>query len=276
MSYLPKIVMITGATGGFGEAFARKFAAAGCKLILTSRKADKLEALVKELNAQSRLRPSSAERVSGAQSSRAEHNVPVHKIIMDIRDRKAIEAAFAALPPEFRDIDLLINNAGGAFGLEPAQEALLDDWQNMIEANDLGLVVCTHCVLPGMVKRKNGHIINIGSVAGNYPYGGGSVYCAVKAFVKQFSLSLRADLNSTGVRVTNIEPGIVETEFSLNRFKGDAAKAAKVYEGANPLTAEDVAETVFWAATQPLHVNINRIEVMPTTQAPGPLVVYRS
>lgn len=251
-NYLPKIVMITGATGGFGEAFARKFAAAGCKLILTSRKADKLDALVKSLP------------------------VAVHKIILDIRNRKAIEAAFAAIPPKFREIDLLINNAGGAFGLEPAQEALLDDWQNMIESNDLGLVVCTHCVLPGMVKRGRGHVINIGSVAGNYPYPGGSVYCAVKAFVKQFSLSLRGDLISTGVRVTNIEPGIVETPFSLNRFKGDAAKAAKVYEGANALTADDVAETVFWAATQPPRVNINSIEVMPVTQAPGPLVVHRT
>jgi 3-hydroxy acid dehydrogenase/malonic semialdehyde reductase len=250
-AYLPKIVMITGATGGFGEAFARKFAAAGCKLILTSRKADRLDALVKSLP------------------------VAVHKIILDIRDRKAIEAAFAAIPAEFRAIDLLINNAGGAFGVEPAQEAQLDDWQNMIEANDLGLVVCTHCVLPDMVKRKGGHIINIGSVAGTYPYPGGSVYCAVKAFVKQFSLSLRADLTNTGVRVTNVEPGMVETPFSLNRFRGDTAKAAKVYEGAHALTAEDIAETVFWAATQPPRVNINRIEVMPVTQASGPLQVYR-
>jgi 3-hydroxy acid dehydrogenase/malonic semialdehyde reductase len=249
--HLPKIVMITGATGGFGEAFARKFAAAGCKLILTSRKADKLDALAKSFP------------------------VPVHKIIVDIRDRKAIEAAFAAIPAEFRAIDLLINNAGGAFGLEPAQEAQLDDWQNMIETNNLGLVTCAHAVLPDMVKRKAGHIINIGSVSGSYPYPGGSVYCAVKAFVKQFSLALRADLTNTGVRVTNIEPGMVETPFSLNRFKGDAAKAAKVYENANALTADDIAETVFWAATQPPRVNINRIELMPVTQAPGPLQVYR-
>lgn len=272
---LPKTVMITGATGGFGEAFARKFAEAGCRLILTSRKPEKLDALVASLKAQSRLRPSSAKRVTGAQSSRAKQNTPVHKIILDVRKRDEIEAAFAALPPEFGAIDLLINNAGGAFGMEPAQEAQLDDWQNMIEANDLGLVVCTHCVLPGMVKRKDGHIINIGSVAGSYPYPGGSVYCAVKAFVKQFSLSLRADLIGTGVRVTNIEPGMVETTFSLNRFKGDAAKAAKVYEGANALTADDVAEAVFWAATQPPRVNINRIELMPTTQGPGALGVYR-
>jgi 3-hydroxy acid dehydrogenase/malonic semialdehyde reductase len=250
-SYLPKIVMITGATGGFGAAFARKFAAAGCKLILTSRKPEKLDKLVATLK------------------------VPVHKIIVDIRDRQAIEAAFAAIPTDFRAIDLLVNNAGGAFGLEAAQDAILDDWQNMIEANNLGLVTCTHAVLPDMVKRKRGHIINIGSVSGTYPYPGGSVYCAVKAFVKQFSLALRADLTATGVRVTNIEPGMVETDFSLNRFKGDAAKAAKIYEGANALTADDVAETVFWAATQPPRVNINRIELMPATQATGMLAVHR-
>jgi 3-hydroxy acid dehydrogenase/malonic semialdehyde reductase len=251
-AYLPKIVMITGATGGFGAAFAHKFAGAGCKLILTSRKPDKLDALAAALK------------------------TPVHKIILDIRDRKAIEAAFKALPPDFRDIDLLINNAGGAFGMEPAPEARLDDWQNMIEANNLGLVACTHFVLPGMVARKKGHIINIGSVAGSYPYPGGSVYCAVKAFTKQFSLALRADLIATQVRVTTIEPGMVETEFSLNRFKGDAEKAAKVYAGANALTADDIAEAAFWAATLPPRVNINRIEVMPTTQGPAGFAVHRA
>jgi 3-hydroxy acid dehydrogenase/malonic semialdehyde reductase len=251
-AYLPKIVMITGATGGFGEAFARKFAAAGCKLILTSRKPDKLDALAASL-------PS-----------------PSHKIIFDISDRKAVEAAFAALPPGFQDIDLLINNAGGAFGMEPAYEAQLDDWQAMIETNNLGLAMATHCVLPGMVKRKGGHIVNISSTAGSYPYPGGHVYCATKAFVKQFSLALRADLIGTGVRVTSIEPGMVETEFSLTRFRGDAAKAASVYEGAHALTADDIAETVFWAATQPPHVNINRIELMPVTQGPGPLAVHRA
>ena len=250
--YLPKTVAITGATGGFGEAFAHKFAAAGCSLILTSRSADKLDALAATLN------------------------VPVHKIIMDVRDRQQIDSAFQAIPAEFAVLDLLINNAGGAFGLEPAYESSLDDWQNMIEANDMGLVACTHAVLPAMVSRKHGHIINIGSIAGTYPYPNGSVYCASKAFVKQFSLCLKADLIGTGVRVTNIEPGMVETTFSLNRFKGDAEKAAKVYQGANALTADDIAETVFWAATQPPRVNINSIEVMPTTQGPGPLVVHRT
>ena len=246
-----KTVMITGATGGFGEAFARKFAAAGCKLILTSRKQDRLDALATELK------------------------VPLHKIIMDVRKREQIEAAFAAIPKEFQTIDVLINNAGGAFGMGPAYEDNLDDWQNMIESNDLGLAVCTRLALPPMVARKSGHIINIGSVAGSYAYPGGAVYCAVKAFVKQFSLCLRADLVGTGVRVTNIEPGMAETDFSLNRFKGDKVKAGKVYENANPMTADDVAEAVFWAAMMPSHVNINRIEMMPVTQGPGPLAVHR-
>jgi 3-hydroxy acid dehydrogenase/malonic semialdehyde reductase len=250
-NYLPKTVMITGATGGFGVAFVQKFAAAGCRLILTSRKPDKLDALAKACK------------------------VPVHKIIMDVRDRATIEKAFAALPEEFNAIDLLINNAGGAFGLASGQDASLDDWQEMIEVNNLGLVVCTRLALDGMVTRKLGHIINIGSVAGNYPYPGGSVYCAVKAFVKQFSLALRSDLIGTNVRVTNIEPGMVHTNFSLNRFKGDAEKAAAVYQGANAMTADDVAEAVFWAATQPPRVNITRIELMPTTQASGPLIVHR-
>lgn len=252
MNYRPDIVMITGATGGFGEAFARRFAEAGCRLILTSRNPDKLNQLSASLK------------------------VPTHKITLDIRNRQAIEAAFTNIPESFRDIDLLINNAGGAFGLEPSQEAHLDDWQNMIETNNLGLVVCTRLVLPNMVNRKRGHIINIGSIAGSYPYPGGHVYCASKAFVKQFSLSLRADLTATGVRVTNIEPGMVETTFSLNRFKGDSVRAAKVYEGANALTADDVAESVFWAATLPPRVNINRIELMPQTQASAALAVHRS
>jgi len=249
--HLPKIVMITGATGGFGEAFAHKFAEAGCKLILTSRKPDRLDALVKACK------------------------VAAHTIILDVRDRKAIETAFAGIPKEFAEIDTLINNAGGAFGQEPAWESNLDDWENMIEANNLGLVVCTRLALPAMVKRKKGHIINIGSVAGSYAYPAGHVYCGVKAFTKHFSQALRADLISTGVRVTTIEPGMVETDFSLNRYHGDAKRAAKVYEGADPMTAEDIADAVFWAATQPPRVNINRIELMPVTQASGPLAVYR-
>jgi 3-hydroxy acid dehydrogenase/malonic semialdehyde reductase len=243
--------MITGATGGFGAAFAQRFAAAGSKLILAGRDAKKLDALAATIK------------------------TPVHKIVMDIRHRDAIEKAFATLPAEFQAIDLLINNAGGALGLEPAHQSSLDDWQNMIETNNLALVVCTRLALPGMVERKRGHIINIGSVAGNHAYPNGSVYCAVKAFVKNFSLAVRADMISHNVRVTNIEPGLVETEFSLKRFKGDADRAAKVYEGAHALTANDIAESVFWAATLPERVNINSMEIMPTTQSTGPLLVHR-
>ncbi|HUY68486.1 MAG TPA: SDR family NAD(P)-dependent oxidoreductase [Alphaproteobacteria bacterium] len=250
-AYLPKTVMITGATGGFGLAFAHKFAAAGCRLILTSRKPGKLGELAAELK------------------------VPLHKIVLDMRDRKAIEKAFADLPPDFRELDLLINNAGGAFGQDKAWEASLDDWQEMIEINDLGLVTATRLALPGMVERKNGHIVNIGSVSGNYAYPGGHVYCAAKAFVRQFSSALRADLLGTGVRVTNIEPGMVETPFSLNRYRGDAERAAKIYQGADALTADDIAEAVFWAATQPPRVNIERIELMPQTQALAGLAVKR-
>ncbi|MGB4101770.1 MAG: SDR family NAD(P)-dependent oxidoreductase [Alphaproteobacteria bacterium] len=250
--YLPRIVMITGATGGFGQAFTRRFAAAGCSLVLTSRKPTELAALVRELQ------------------------VPVHQVTVDVRDRAALEQMFSRLPPEFQAIDLLINNAGLALGQEPAQDADLDDWETMIDANNKGLVVCTRLALTGMVARKRGHIINISSTASSYPYPGGHVYCASKAFVKQFSLSIRGDLSSANVRVTNIEPGMVETPFSLHRFKGDAARAAAVYADADPLTAEDVAESVFWAATMPAHVNINRIEMMSVSQAPGPLVVHRT
>lgn len=244
--------MITGATGGFGEAFARRFAALGCRLVLTSRRAVGLDALAEKLP------------------------VSVHKVILDVSDRAACEAAVAALPPEFSIVDCLVNNAGGAFGLDPAPQASLDDWDAMVDVNVKGLMYLTRLVLPGMVARKCGHIINIGSVAGTRPYPGGHVYCGVKAFTHQFSLALRADLLGTGVRVSCIEPGMAETPFSINRFKGDAARAASVYAGTQPLTADDVAETVVWTATLPPHVNINSIELMPTAQGFSPLAVYRS
>jgi len=249
--YRPQTVLITGATGGFGQAFARQFAALGCNLILTSRRTDELKKLAGTLS------------------------VPLHQAIVDVTKRDEIEKFVATLPADFQGVDCLINNAGGALGLEPAFESNLDDWLTMIHANVTGLVTLTHALLPRMVQAKRGHIINIGSVAGNYAYPNGHVYCAVKAFVGHFSAALRADLIAHNVRVTNIEPGLAETPFSLNRFKGDAERAAKVYEHANPLTADDIAEAVMWAATRPARVNINRIEVMPTTQATGPLAVYR-
>lgn len=249
--YKPKIVLITGATGDFGKAFAKKFADLGCALILHGRNAEKLESL------------------------RQEFTVPVHTTLFDITDRTAMESAIAEIPSPFKNIELLINNAGGALGLEKAQDSSLDDWDQMISMNVSGLIRMTRLILPVMVDRKCGHIINIGSTAGNYPYPGGHVYCASKAFVKQFSLSLRSDLQSTNIRVTNIEPGMVQTQFSLSRFKGNKEKADAVYANTKPLLAGDVAEAVFWAATLPPHVNINRIELMPTTQSPGALQVER-
>ncbi|UEM23446.1 SDR family oxidoreductase [Skermanella mucosa] len=248
----PGMVLITGATGGFGSAFARRFAAIGSKLVLAGRRADRLKALRDELK------------------------TDVHTVEVDVRDRRAIEQAFGSLPAGFNEVETLINNAGLALGADPAQKSDPDDWETMIDTNDKGLVFCTRALLPGMIERGRGHVVNIGSTAGNYPYPGGHVYCASKAFVKQFSLALRADLQGTGVRVTNVEPGMVETDFSLVRFKGDAEKAGKVYADTTPLTADDVAEAVFWAATLPPHFNVNRLEIMPTTQAFGPLSIHRS
>ncbi len=250
-THTPKCVFITGATGGFGKAFVERFAALGCMLVLHGRSQEKLDDLCVDLD------------------------VPHHKVVFDICDKQATLDALAAIPEKFQNIDLLINNAGGAVGLDKFQEAPLDDLEAMIEMNNTSLIRMTNYVIKGMVARKSGHIINIGSMAGNWPYPGGHVYCAVKAFVKQFSLALRADLSGTNVRVTNIEPGMAETPFSLNRFKGDAKKAASVYANTTPLTAEDIAESVFWAATLPAHVNVNTLEVMPTHQSFSPLAVER-
>jgi len=254
-THTPKCVMITGATGGFGEAFARRFAATGAKLILHGRSQEKLDQLCKSLG----------ETI----------DAPIHKIVFDLLDRDETTKQINAIPDEFKNIDLLINNAGGALGLDKAQDADITDWENMIEMNNTSLVRITRLILPTMVDNKSGHIINIGSIAGNWPYPGEHVYCALKAFVKQFSLAIRADLTGTNVRVTNIEPGMAETPFSLSRFKGDQTKADAVYANTKPLLAEDVAESVFWAATLPEHVNINTLEVMPTKQAFAPLTVER-
>lgn len=250
-AYIPKTVLITGATSDFGRAFAQRFSALGSRLILHGRNPEKLDAVRKSLSA------------------------PVHPVLFDLADTKAIEAAIAAIPAAFQDIDLLINNAGGALGLDKAWQADLADWDGMIEANVRSLVRITRLVLAGMVARKRGHIINIGSVAGNYPYPGGNVYGACKAFTRQFSLNLRADLPGTNVRVTNIEPGMVETGFSLHRFKGDKAKADAVYANTAPLVADDIAEAVQWVATLPPRVNVNTMEVMPTTQSFGAFAVER-
>ena len=242
---------ITGATAGFGEATAKLFSRHGWRLVLAGRREERLAALAARLG------------------------TPVHPVRLDVRDRAAVFRAVESLPAEFREVDLLVNNAGLALGLEPAAAADLDDWDTMVDTNVKGLMYCTRAVLPGMVERGRGHVINIGSIAGSWPYPGGNAYGATKAFVKQFSHNLRADLQGTGVRVTNIEPGLAETEFSVVRFKGDAEKAAGVYRGTQPLRGEDIAEIVHWVATRPAHVNVNRVEVMPTGQAWGPLAIHR-
>ena len=245
------IVLITGATSGFGAAAARRFARDGARLILAARRADRLEAIKRELG------------------------VPVHTVTLDVRDRAAVEAALKALPTEFAAIDVLVNNAGLALGIEPAHQTAIDDWEQMVDTNVKGLMYLTRFVLPGMVARKRGHVINIGSVAANYPYPGGNVYAGTKAFVAQFSLALRSDLQGTNVRVTDIEPGLCQTEFSLVRFKGDEARAGKVYENTKYLSADDVAECIHWAAALPDHININVLEVMPVTQAFNPFNIHR-
>lgn len=246
------IVLVTGATAGFGESILRRFIANGHKVIATGRRNERLKALKDELG----------ENVLTLQ--------------LDVRNRAAIEEAIANLPAQWREIDVLVNNAGLALGLEPAHKANVDDWENMIDTNNKGLVYMTRAVLPGMVERNRGHIINIGSTAGNWPYAGGNVYGATKAFVRQYSLNLRTDLHGTAVRVTNIEPGLVGgTEFSNVRFKGNDEKAEQTYENTHALTAEDVTESVWWVATLPKHVNINTLEMMPVSQTYGGLSVHR-
>jgi 3-hydroxy acid dehydrogenase/malonic semialdehyde reductase len=247
-----RTVFVTGASAGFGEAIARRFAADGARLIVSARRSDRIAELAKELGSD------------------------VLPLTIDVRDRAAVADAVSGLPPEFAAIDVLVNNAGLALGLEPAYAASLDDWDAMIDTNCKGLAYCTRAVLPGMVQRGHGHVINLGSIAGTYPYPGGNVYGATKAFVHQFSLDLRSDLQGTGVRVTSVEPGLSGgTEFSVVRFGGDQAKAGQVYEGVHPLEAGDVAEAVHWAASLPSHVNINVIEMMPVAQSFGPLAVAR-
>ena len=245
-------VFVTGASTGFGEAIARRFAADGARVVISARRAGRIADLATELGG------------------------GVLPVTLDVRDRGAVAALVAGLPPEFAEIDVLVNNAGLALGLEPAYKADLDDWDAMVDTNCKGVTYCTRAILPGMVKRRRGHVINLGSIAGTYPYPGGNVYGATKAFVHQFSLDLRSDLHGTGVRVTSVEPGLSGgTEFSVVRFGGDQARAGQVYQGVHPLEAGDVAEAVYWAASLPPHVNINVIEMMPVAQSFGPLAVAR-
>ena len=234
---------MTGASSGFGAAVARRFAADGTPVVVSARRTDRLAALADEFGD------------------------TVHAVELDVTDADAIVRVVDGLPERFAGIEVLVNNAGLALGMEPAHRADLDDWDRMIDTNCKGLVHVTRAVIPGMVERGRGQVINLGSVAGTYPYPGGNAYGATKAFVHQFSLNLRSDLHGTGVRVTSIEPGMADTEFSTVRFSGDEDKADAVYAGMRPLSADDVADTIHWAATRPAHVNINVIELMPTAQS---------
>ncbi|MFO0661260.1 MAG: SDR family NAD(P)-dependent oxidoreductase [Polyangiaceae bacterium] len=245
------IVLVTGASSGIGAAVVRRFAHEGAKVIAAARRLDRLEALAHEFEG----------RVLPRQ--------------LDVTDSQAVSRMLTELPDGFSRISVLVNNAGAALGIAGAPAASLDDWIAMIDLNTKALVTVTHGVLSGMVERNRGHVINIGSVAGSYPYPGGNVYGGTKAFVEQFSLGLRADLLGKNIRVTNVEPGMVETEFSLVRYKGDEAKANAVYASFQPLSADDIAETVYWSATLPEHVNINRLEVMPVRQAFAGFAVKR-
>ncbi len=243
-----KIVLITGATSGIGEACARKFAQGGYDVIITGRRAQLLANLKKELEAE---------------------GIRVLALAFDVRNRNAATAAINSLPVEWQQIDVLINNAGLALGLEPEYEGSFEDWETMIDTNIKGLLTMTRLVVPRMVKRDSGHVINIGSVAGDAAYAGGNVYCGTKAAVKTITDGLRIDLAHTSVRVTNVKPGLVETHFSNVRFHGNDSRAEKVYEGVKPLTGADIAEVVFYAASAPAHVQIAEVLVLATHQANG-------
>jgi len=244
-------ILITGATAGFGQSTALRFARAGWRVVATGRRLERLESLKDELGDS------------------------CHILELDIRDRDRVMRTLGNLPRPFDRVDVLVNNAGLALGLEPAHDTDLENWEVMVDTNVKGLLYATRAVLPGMVSRNHGHVVNIGSIAAATPYPGGNVYGATKAFVHQFSRNLRADLLGTAVRVTNVEPGLAETEFAIVRFKGDAERAKAFYKGADPLTGDDIAEIVFWVATLPPHVNVNLMEIMPVSQAWGPPAIHR-
>ena len=246
-----KTVLITGATSGFGAAAVDRFVDGGWRVVACGRRAERLQALMQRHGSDK-----------------------VHALAFDMRDEAAMRAAITGLPPEFAGIDLLLNNAGLALGTAPAQQADLRQWKQMIDTNVTALVTITHLLLPALIERR-GAIVNISSTAGTYPYRGGNVYGGSKAFVSQFSQNLRTDLHGTGVRVTSIEPGMAETEFTLVRSGGDQRASDQLYAGAHPITAADIAESVWWVATLPPHLNINRLEVMPVSQSAAGLQVHR-
>ncbi|WP_299547559.1 SDR family oxidoreductase [uncultured Helicobacter sp.] len=244
-------IFITGASSGFGFATAKKFGENGHKVIALARRKERLQILQKEIS-----------------------NCVI--LPCDICDKNALKQALEELPKDFKDIDVLVNNAGLALGIEPAQICDFNDWEKMISVNITALSYLTHLILPKMVQRKNGHIITLGSIAGKYPYPGGNVYGATKAFVRQFALGLRADLAGTNIRISNIEPGLAESEFSLVRFKGDKNRANALYKGSNALQPKDIAEAIYWIATLPKHININSLEMMPTSQSFSALTVSKT
>lgn len=250
---MSKTIFITGASSGFGAAIAKRFAKDDNRLILVARRGDRLKDMQIKLSASSK----------------------VHIGAFDISDKEALFSFLSSLPKDFADIDLLVNNAGFALGLEPAYKTDIEDWEKMVDTNIKGLLYATRAILPSMVERNSGHIVNISSTAGAWPYPGGNVYGGTKAFVTQFSRNLRADLLGTKVRVTCIQPGMAETEFSNVRFKGDNDKADAVYSGTEPLTAEDIADSVEWVFNRPTHVNINTLEIMSVDQSWGHLAVHR-
>ena len=252
---MEKTVFITGAGSGIGKSTAEKFAAAGCRLILCARNEQKINDLSKSLQ--------------------EKFHIPVHAFALDVRDKEAVDAAIKRLPKAFSEIDILVNNAGLALGLEKVQDNLVSDWEEMIATNVTGLLYVTRAVLPIMLRRQQGHIINIGSTAGIHAYPNGAVYCATKAAVKTLSDGLRQDLVETPIRVTNVQPGMTETNFSIVRFHGDTERANNVYQGIEPLTGDDIADIIFYAASAPPHVQICEITVTPTHQATGNVAFKR-
>ena len=244
-------ILITGATAGFGHSMAMRFAREGWRVVATGRRMERLKSLQDELGDR------------------------CHIVELDVRDRDRVMQTLGNLPRPFETVDVLVNNAGLALGLEPVHDTDLENWDTMVDTNVKGLMYATRAVLPGMVSRNRGHVVNIGSIAATTPYPGGNVYGATKAFVHQFTRNMRADLLGTAVRVTNVEPGLAETEFAIVRFKGDAERAKTFYKGTDPLTGDDIAEIVFWVATLPPHVNVNLMEIMPVSQAWGPPAIHR-
>ncbi len=251
-----QIILITGASSGIGTACARIFAGAGAKLILAARRLERLQQLGDTLI--------------------KEFGIEIHLLQLDVRDRNAVEEAISTLPSAWSNIDILINNAGLSRGLDKLYEGSFQDWEDMIDTNVKGLLYVSRYVVPGMVSRDRGHVVNLGSIAGHQTYPGGNVYCATKAAVRAISEGLKQDLLGTRVRVTSVDPGMVETEFSEVRFHGDAERANKVYQGVKPLTADDVADVIFFCVTRSPHVNINEVVLMPVDQASATLVNRRT